>query len=355
MEQTKYDVFISYSRKDYVDANKNVISGNEVSKIKDALKAAGITYWFDEEGVYSGNEFAEIIVRSIKASRVFVFLSTQNANQSEWTASEISTANMLKKKIIPVRIDDSVYHDSVILYISRLSHIDYHDNPEKGRKELIRSIKSYLNEEKRAEEQKIEEEKLRLRSLELQRQVQEEEKCRQAKIAKIETDIAALETQLSKCKRTILDKEHELRLAQEDYDVCDAKIKKLKDKIDELKNKGTELVSKIAKDDSNEPIRHNADIHKLISTLLEEKDPAENVRFYSNRKFKTKAEVFQYVKANSLYPASLSNSFKIESAINWNKFATKLNREYGIWIDRRGIDDIKGLVNSIWTKSKEKP
>lgn len=33
MEQTKYDVFINYSRKDYLDENENVIPDNEVSKI----------------------------------------------------------------------------------------------------------------------------------------------------------------------------------------------------------------------------------------------------------------------------------------------------------------------------------
>ena len=53
MEQTKYDVFISYSRRDYVDERNNVIPGNVVSKIKEALTNAGISYWFDEEGIYS--------------------------------------------------------------------------------------------------------------------------------------------------------------------------------------------------------------------------------------------------------------------------------------------------------------
>ena len=117
MERVMYDVFISYSRKDYVDEHKNVIPGNEVSKIKEALTQAGITYWFDENGVYAGDEFARLIARNIKASKVFVFLSTVNSNESEWTADEISTAHMLKKKIIPVRIDDSVYHEDVILYL----------------------------------------------------------------------------------------------------------------------------------------------------------------------------------------------------------------------------------------------
>ena len=188
----QYDVFISYSRKDYVDEQKNVIPSNEVSKIKEALTQAGITYWFDEEGVYSGDEFARVIVKNIKASKIFVFLSTKNSNQSGWTASEIATANMLKKKIIPVRIDDSVYHDDVILYISRLSHIDYGDNPEKGRQELIRSINSCLAEEKRqAEERRLAEENRELPQAEERRQEaerravyemkrEEEHSCREA-------------------------------------------------------------------------------------------------------------------------------------------------------------------------------
>lgn len=93
----KYDVFISYSRKDYVDEHNNVIPGNEVSKIKEALTEAGITFWFDEKGIFHGDEFAKKIVHSIKASKIFVFLSSFNSNQSIWTANEIATSNMLHK------------------------------------------------------------------------------------------------------------------------------------------------------------------------------------------------------------------------------------------------------------------
>lgn len=236
MEQTKYDVFISYSRKDYVDEHKNVIPGNEVSKIKEALTEAGITYWFDEEGVYSGDAFAKIIVRSIKASTIFIFLSTENSNKSEWTANEISTAHMYKKTIIPVRIDDSVYHDDVILYISRLSHIDYKDNPAKGRQELIRSINSYLEQEKLVEAQKAANEKRRQEELEFQRIKQEEEKKRQAKIAEIESEIAALESQKIDRQKSVLQKEQELRLAQVDLEACEKKIQKLQKKLEEVRD-----------------------------------------------------------------------------------------------------------------------
>ena len=252
MEQSKYDVFISYSRKDYVDEHKNVIPGNEVSKIKEALTKAGITYWFDEEGVYSGDEFAKVIVRSIKSSKLFVFLSTINSNQSEWTAREISTAHVLKKKIIPVRIDDSVYHDEILYYISILSHNDYYVNPEKGRQELIRSINSYLAEQKLAEAQKVADEKRRQEELERQRRQQEEEKKRLARIVEVESEIAALESQRTERKKAVLQKEQELKLAQVDLEECEAKIKKFEDKLQKLREPNKKVAEEKAKQRAEE-------------------------------------------------------------------------------------------------------
>lgn len=256
MEQKTYDVFLSYSRKDYVDEHNNVIPGNEVSKIKEALTKAGITYWFDEEGVYPGDKFAKVIVRNIKASSIFVFLSTKNSNQSEWTANEISTAHMLGKKIIPVRIDDSVFHDDVILYIARLSRIDYFSNPDEGRRELVRSIKEYLEDVKAAEAQKAVDEQRRKEELERQRRQQEEEKKRQARIEKIETEIAALESQRTERKKVVLQKEQELKLAQVDLDACEAKIKKLQDKLQELREpkKKVEVERRIEEADAKERV-----------------------------------------------------------------------------------------------------
>lgn len=146
MTQIKYNVFISYSRKDYVDEQMKVMPSNVVSKVKDALTAASITYWFDEEGIYSGDNFTEKIVRSIEESQLFLFISTANANSSHWTSKEIATADELGKKIIPLRVDRSPYERSVIFRIANLSYIDYFSNPEKGIEDLIKSIKNYLAE-----------------------------------------------------------------------------------------------------------------------------------------------------------------------------------------------------------------
>lgn len=169
MEQTKHDVFISYSREDYVDEHKNVIPGNEVSKIKDALTEAGITYWFDEEGIYSGQNFVEKIVTNIEHAKIFLFLSTANANKSPWTCKEIACADEFKKHIIPVRIDASPYNKEVLFRIADLDYIEYYTNPQKGIKDLIKSIKTYLDELAAEERRK----KKRTKRKEAEREIKE--------------------------------------------------------------------------------------------------------------------------------------------------------------------------------------
>lgn len=146
MEQ-KYDVFISYSRKDYLDAKKRVIPGNVVSQIKDLLAKEGITYWFDEEGIYSGQSFTTKIVSSIEASRIFLFLSTENSNKSRWTCKEIATADELGMHIIPVRIDQTPYSRQVLFRIADLDYVEYYANPKEAMQDIVHAIKTYLQEQ----------------------------------------------------------------------------------------------------------------------------------------------------------------------------------------------------------------
>lgn len=173
MERKQYDVFISYSRKDYQDEQKNVIPGNEISKIKDALAAANISFWFDEDGIYSGQNFATEIINSIESSRIFVFLSSFNSNNTSWTCKEIATADEFKKPIIPVRIDKTPYHKKVLFRIADLDYIDYYTNPEKGREELVSAIIAHLNH--------IEEEKKRREEEERRRKELEQKKAEELK------------------------------------------------------------------------------------------------------------------------------------------------------------------------------
>ncbi len=244
MEQTQYDVFISYSRKDYVDEHDNVIPGNEISKIMKSLTDAGITYWIDKEGVYFGDKFTEELPKIIKSVPVFVYLSTANANKSRFTSKEIATADEYGKYIIPVRIDMTPYSDKVIFRIADVSFIKYAANPAKGREELVKSIKAFLKKQKEDELKKAEAERLRKEELERQRKQQEEEKRQQKEIEKIETEIAALESQKVEREKAVLQKEQELKLAQLDLKACEDKISKLQAKLEKVRNSKKEEKNK---------------------------------------------------------------------------------------------------------------
>lgn len=187
---SKYDVFISYSRKDYVDENKKVIPGNIVSQIKDAFKENDITFWMDEEGIYSGDEFAKIIAKIIRQSRILLFISTKNSNASEWTSDEIATARMYKKKIIPFKYDDSFYNEEIIIFIAKLDFIDYLASPEQAINKLVSSVKKHLTE---LEEQKRHEEELLLK-----KKQEEEERRRKELEAEAERQRKLEEEKLKK-------------------------------------------------------------------------------------------------------------------------------------------------------------
>lgn len=175
MKQATYDVFISYSRKDYMDENQNIIPGNVVSIIKDTLSKEGISYWFDEEGMYSGQNFVEKIVSNIEASKMFVFLSTAKANDSKWTCKEIASADEFGKHIIPVRLDPTPYNKKVLFRIADLDYIEYYTNPEKGLRDLVDAIKAYLAQLEEEEKRKAEEEK---KKREAEKKKKEDEKAR---------------------------------------------------------------------------------------------------------------------------------------------------------------------------------
>ena len=117
-------VFISYARKDYVDDHNRIIPNNIVSRVQDALRDAGISYWIDEEGLQAGDTFPVKIAQQIEHCQVFLFISTENSNQSPWVVNEIATARHYHKPIIPLRYDITSYHPGLMIYIASLQYID---------------------------------------------------------------------------------------------------------------------------------------------------------------------------------------------------------------------------------------
>lgn len=140
-----HSVFISYARKDYVDDQNRIIPNNIVSRVQNALRDAGISYWIDEEGLQAGDTFPVKIAQQIEYCQVFLFISTENSNQSLWVINEIATAHHYHKPIIPLRYDASTYHPGLMIYIASLQYIDYLANPKTAISDVVQAIQSALH------------------------------------------------------------------------------------------------------------------------------------------------------------------------------------------------------------------
>ena len=223
----KFDVFISYSRRDYIDENGQIIPGNIVSQIKELLDTNGITYWFDEDGIFSGDAFASEIARNIKSSKIFLFISSEHSNASVWTSREIATANTHGKKIIPFKYDNSLYNDSVIMYISCLDYIDYPAYPNKALKRLLSSIKESLNRLDEEEQQKILDEERR-RNEEILR------KERAAQLQSLQNHIATLESNKAEIEKEIAEQENSISELYNNIRIIERRIAETRRQITEL-------------------------------------------------------------------------------------------------------------------------
>lgn len=135
----EYDIFISYSRKD------SEIVDQFVSRLTDA----GYNVWIDRDGIYSGDQFKAIIVKAIKSSSLVVFVSSANSNASDWTVKEISYALKKGKTIIPVKLDDAEYDDSIDFDLINIDFIQYQPNQFLSTLDrLIASIEKHLGQNK---------------------------------------------------------------------------------------------------------------------------------------------------------------------------------------------------------------
>lgn len=58
------------------------------------------------------------------------FFSSKGANESNWTMKEVNTAVYFKKEIIPVKLDNTEYDDSILLELVGLDFVDFTDNTQ---------------------------------------------------------------------------------------------------------------------------------------------------------------------------------------------------------------------------------
>lgn len=128
-EEMKHQVFISYSRKDK----------EYVAQIKAILEQSDIPYWIDREGIFSGENYKEVIVDAIDIAKVVIFVSSANSNNSINVIRELGYAVKERKTIIPVMLDDAQFAKSIRLDIGDIDQVDFNDT-ETAKKKIITSL-----------------------------------------------------------------------------------------------------------------------------------------------------------------------------------------------------------------------
>ena len=209
----KYDVFISYSRKDYVDENENVLPDSPVKAIMEFLDKNNISYWIDKEGIYSSSQFVELITQAIRDSKMLLFVSSKHSNTSDYTAGEVKEARDTGKAIIPMRIDDTPYSESYRILINMIDHIEF------SKTNAFPKLLNAITKEKERIAKVQEEEALRREELE------KREWCKSVK-----NDILEQINELKKLKETrksllesIYKKLRSINVLQKQCPICDSK------------------------------------------------------------------------------------------------------------------------------------
>lgn len=112
----KYDLFISYSRKDF----------DEVSSLLETIKTAipNLSYWFDIDGIESGDEFEDKIISAIDNSSYVLFALSENSIQSQWTKDEVMYAKNTDKKVIPILLKGAQMKGWFLFKFGRIDCID---------------------------------------------------------------------------------------------------------------------------------------------------------------------------------------------------------------------------------------
>lgn len=138
MEKPKYDVFISYSRKDL----------ELVKEIKAEIdRLVGINCWMDLDGIESGEQFEDVIINAICKCDTILFMMSANSMQSEWALDELDFSKHEKKRIVLVSIDNAEMSGKFYFRYHKYDTITWNNNPQ--REKLIRNLKSWIEIEQK--------------------------------------------------------------------------------------------------------------------------------------------------------------------------------------------------------------
>ena len=129
----KYDIFISYARKDFDEVNRFV------EMLKERIPS--LTCWFDITGIESGDEFQDKIISAIDNSSYILFALSDHSIQSRWTKDEVMYAKNSGKKIIPLLLKGAYLKGWFLFNFGQIDCIDTTNSLQV--KKLIRDLSNW--------------------------------------------------------------------------------------------------------------------------------------------------------------------------------------------------------------------
>ena len=125
-------IFISYSRQDL----------DVVKPIWDELEANGFSCLIDLEELK--NDFTGQIVRAIGNASVFLFILSDNSQNSQWATNELRYARRSHKRVVLVRPNGDALTNKFAFEFGDVDIIDWHSLEQ--RQKLLRDMHTWLGE-----------------------------------------------------------------------------------------------------------------------------------------------------------------------------------------------------------------
>lgn len=127
-------VFISYSSKDAVLANKIVAF----------LESQGYPCWIAPRDIASGRDYTDMINDAILNCRAVVLIVSGRSLQSQWVKKELSTAVSYNKLIIPYRISNVEITGGLQFLLNNVQWIEAVANPTGHFQDLVDGLEQRL-------------------------------------------------------------------------------------------------------------------------------------------------------------------------------------------------------------------
>jgi hypothetical protein len=131
---TRPDIFICFSSKDLKVAR-------EVAQF---LEARRLKCWLSSRDVGGGENYQEAIVDQIQASKVLIFLFSENSNRSGEVRKELSLAGSMGAAVIPLRLDDITPAGGLRYELATRQWIDAFEDREAAFGRLSQAVRQAL-------------------------------------------------------------------------------------------------------------------------------------------------------------------------------------------------------------------